>query len=312
MHILVSGSAGFIGSFLCDYLLKCNFKVTGVDNCFYNNEQSIFHLLGNRKFDFVKGDVARLNFKNYDIIIISHGLVGMPICKKLSSVAWYTNAESIKIIVKSLGKDQKLIYPNSNSGYGTTDGKTECIEDSPMNPISVYGQSKCQGEQYALEHKNTTVLRLATVFGTSSRMRFDLLINNLFAKIYFDREITLFEPHFMRNFVHIRDVVRAMAWSIYNPNGVYNLGNDKLNMSKIQLAEAICDYLSINRSIIKIDESQKDEDQRNYIVSSNKIVKSGFTMDYQLEDGLNELCSLCDMYNKPTGKQTLLSMGNSC
>lgn len=311
MNIAISGCCGFIGSLLCEYLLNRNYTVTGIDNFLYNNQYSVLHLLGNPKFKLIKANICHANsiseiIKSAEIIICCHGLVGMPICKKMPQMAWEVNAESIKNIVKILSKDQRLLIPNTNSGYGATDGTSECTEISPVKPISIYAQSKALGEEYALEHSNVVSLRLATVFGTSGRMRNDLLINNLFVKLYFDKQITLFEPHFMRNYCHIRDVIRGFGWAIYNGNGVYNFGNDDLNMSKLDLANKICDYLSIYRSKITIDETQEDEDKRNYVVSSNKIIKSGFKFEHSLEDGFNELSTICKIYDK----KELLLMGN--
>jgi nucleoside-diphosphate-sugar epimerase len=207
------------------------------------------------------------------------------------------NEDSIVGLIKTLSPHQRVVYPNTNSGYGQTDGTSQVTENDPVNPISCYGLTKCAAEKAVLEHPNSVCFRLATVFGVSPRMRLDLLVNDFTYKIsHFDaKPFQLFEPHFKRNFVGVRDVSRAFMFMLgYDYTGVYNLGLPTANLSKIELAHRICHVLNVPKEAVYIGKG-KDPDQRNYIVSNDKILSTGFKFRHELDDGIREVARLCPL-----------------
>jgi len=282
--VLVTGSCGYIGSSLSHTLLKRGYNVIGIDNLFYN--QSHIPLLPFNLYDnssagdylFVKADCNNWDeIKKYiyaaDIVVPLHALVGAPLCAAKPKLAKKTNFKSIKQIVDKLGKLQRICSPNSNSGYGTSE--KICTEKSPINCLSLYAKTKYEAEQYILnKHENSICFRLATAFGMSLRPRFDLLVNDLIYKAYYDKEITVFDPNASRNFVHVDDICLGFVWAIENGGNqeVYNLGNDKENRTKLELAELINSHIPFK---IKIGEGA-DPDCRDYRISSGKLKKAGF------------------------------------
>ena len=292
--ILITGGAGYIGSKLVTKLVNLNFKVTVVDILKYSSK-SLNHLHDKKNFILIKGDVRnkklmnKLILKNEFIIPLA-ALVGAPLCEKNKKEAKDVNLKSIINLVKSLRKKNKLIYLTTNSGYGIGEKSKYCTETTPLNPISLYGKTKVEAEKVVLKLKNSIAFRLATVFGYSYRMRTDLLVNNFVFNSLKDKKLTLYEPHFRRNYIHINDVVDAIVFSIKNfshlKSNVYNLGLSSANLTKYMLAKKIKKRLKSLK--IKIVKNKKDPDQRDYFVSNKKIEKKGFKAKTSLDDGIKE------------------------
>jgi nucleoside-diphosphate-sugar epimerase len=293
--ILVTGGAGYIGSKLVTKLLELNFKVTVVDNLKFSSK-SINHLFNKKNFKFIKGDVRNKSIikkliKNNEFIIPLAGLVGAPLCEKNKKEATSVNFETIKYLSNNLNKKNKVIYLTTNSGYGVGEKNKYCDESSQLNPISLYGRTKVDAEKIIMKKKNVVAFRLATVFGHSYRMRTDLLVNNFVFNSLQDKKLTIYEPHFRRNYIHINDVVDGIIYSIKNfsklKSNVYNLGLSSANLTKFMLAQKIKKKLKYLK--IKIVKNMKDPDQRDYYVSNRKIEKKGFKAKVKIEDGIDEL-----------------------
>ena len=290
-NILVTGGAGYIGSVLVPELLKDGHNVTVLDN-FLFGQSSLNHVCHIPNFRVYRGDVRTLSdmaplMKDADIIIPLAAYVGAPFCDKDPIGATTTNKDAVFMMMKYLSKDQIVIMPTTNSAYGTGDF---CTEDSPLNPISRYAIDKVEVEKVLMEHPNATSLRLATVFGMSPRMRIDLLVNDMTYRAVHDGFVVLFESHFKRNYIHVRDVIQAFKMAITNKSmrgQIYNVSLSSANVSKRELCEKIKTY--VPRFEIVDAEIGKDKDQRNYMVSNEKIEKEGFTPLYSLEKGIQEL-----------------------
>ena len=293
--ILITGGAGYIGSKLTTKLLNLNFKVTVLDALKFSSK-SLNHLFNNKNFVFIKGDVRNKKLiksligKN-DFIIPLAALVGAPICEKNKKEAISVNLDSIKYMMNNIKKNKKIIYLTTNSGYGVGKKNKYCTEKSPLNPISLYGRTKIEAEKIIMKSKNSIGFRLATVFGYSYRMRTDLLINNFVFTSLKTEKLSLFEPHFRRNYIHVNDVVDGIIYSLKNFNhlksNVYNLGLSSANLTKLMLAKKI--RKQIKKLKIKIIMDRKDPDQRDYYVSNKKIEKKGFKAKTSVEDGIAEL-----------------------
>ncbi len=296
--VLVTGGAGYIGSMLCTHLINQGYDVTVIDLLKYD-KNSISHLFFNKNFKFFRGDandpkIIKKHIKNKNYIIPLAALVGAPLCEKFKKKAIKTNVYSIKIILKYIKKNQRIIYPTTNSGYGVGAKDKYCDENSPLNPISLYGTTKLQAESLVMTHKNSVAFRLATVFGFSYRMRTDLLVNNFVKTAVDKKKLSIFEPHFRRNYVHIKDVIGSFIFAIKNfnklKNNIYNLGLSSANLSKLMLAKKIKQHL--NETKIKIIKNRKDPDKRDYFVSNKKIEKAGFKPKTSLDTGIREMITL--------------------
>ena len=297
--ILITGGAGYIGSMLCTKLLEEGHMVTVVDLLKYD-KGSLNHLYFNKNFKLICDDIRKVNLmkkliKQHDFIIPLAALVGAPLCEKFKKEALSTNLGSIKTLCNFATKKNKVIYLTTNSGYGIGEKNKYCDEKSPLKPISLYGRTKCDGEDLVRSKiKNHVCFRLATVFGHSYRMRSDLLVNNFVYTAIKKKKLTLFEPHFRRNFIHVRDVVNAIIFTMKNFNrlkdNVYNLGLSSANISKIMLARKI--QKQYRKLRIKIVTNRKDPDKRDYFVSNKKIEKKGFKAKISLEDGISELIKI--------------------
>ena len=293
--VLITGGAGYIGSVLCNRLLAHGYEVTVLDNLMYR-QNSLLHLSYYKNFDFIKGDARNRELmkgalSGKDFIIPLAAIVGAPACDKNPALASETNFGAIRTIVELKEEHQKIVFPNTNSGYGTKDGKQFCTEESPLQPISLYGRLKVEAEGVLLSTPNSIILRLATVFGVSPRMRLDLLVNDFTYRAVRDGYLVLFEKDFKRNYIHIQDIAKCFEFCMTNfekmRGQVYNVGRDDANCSKEELALKIKNHVPSLKVISS--EIGKDPDKRNYIVSNEKISKAGFKCDYSLDDGIVEL-----------------------
>jgi len=294
MKILITGGAGYLGSVMTRNLLK-NHEVIVYDNLMYN-QTSLVDLSHHPNFTFHYGDVREWSKLKYiveqvDVVIPLAALVGFPLCEKDKELATSINTTQIQNIVDVLSDDQMILYPNTNSGYGTRTNKGMVDETDKLTPISHYGKTKCESEDYIINESNGISFRLATVFGVSSRMRTDLLVNDFTYKLLTDRYITLFEHHFVRNFIHIQDVSSAFEFMIDNyyhyNNQIFNLGLSDENITKKQLVEKIQKHIS--NTAVNYSDYFVDPDKRDYIVSNEKIEETGWKPQYNLDDGIKEL-----------------------
>ena len=291
--VLITGGAGYLGSVLAEVLLDNGYCVTVFDNLMYK-QTSLLHLCNNTNFNLVKGDVTNKKellpyIINNDIIIPLAAIVGAPACDTNPDLATAVNFTQIQFIVDNLSRHQKLIMPNTNSQYGSSE--SIITEESPFNPLSHYAVTKCKAEEYIMNLGNGICLRLATVFGTSPRMRTDLLVNDFVYKTITEGCLVLFQSHFKRNYIHVRDIAYTFLHCIENYdklNGeVFNVGLSNANLNKKELAETIKNYFP-NLVIIE-NEFSTDKDNRNYIVSNDKLEATGWKPKYTIEDGINEL-----------------------
>ena len=294
--VLITGGAGYIGSVLTEELLKEGYEVTCLDNLSLK-QNSLINYAYHSDFEFIYGDcrdekLLEKIIPKFDVIIPLAAVVGMPACNARPFDAKTINYDAIVLLNKIRKPNQKLIYPNTNSGYGIGTGDIHCTEETPLSPISLYGITKCDSEKHLLENeKDAITLRLATVFGSSPRMRTDLLVNNFTLCAKRDGVIILYEKDFKRNFVHIRDVAKCFIYCIKNyesmKNKAYNLGLDEANISKIELAQKIKKYIPKFEIIEK--EIEEDPDKRNYIVSNKRLENAGFKAKISLDEGIKEL-----------------------
>jgi nucleoside-diphosphate-sugar epimerase len=293
--VLVTGGSGYLGSILCEVLLKKGHTVTAIDNLLYR-QQSLFHIASNPRFNFVFGDVRDEKLmkdliKKTDVLIPLAAIVGAPACERNPQLATSVNLEAIRLLNRLRSKNQLVIYPTTNSGYGTKSGDTYCTEDTPLEPISLYGRTKSDAERHLLGTPNVITLRLATVFGMSPRMRLDLLVNDFTYKAFTDGHIVIFEKDFKRNYVHIRDVADCFVYCMEHPKKMighpYNVGSDEENLSKEELALKIKKI--IPNFYIHFSEVGSDPDKRNYIVSNKRLTNAGFRAKRTIEDGIQEL-----------------------
>ena len=294
-NILVTGGAGYLGSIMVPELLKQGHKVTVLDT-FMFGQNSLADVCYLDNFDVIKGDARDKSLiksltKDKDIVIPLAALVGAPLCNRDIIGTTTTNRDAIQTLSDVLSKDQRVLMPITNSGYGVGQDGIYCTEETPLNPISTYGQTKVDAEKIILERENSMSFRLATVFGMSSRMRLDLLVNDFTYRAVNDGFIVIFEGHFKRNYIHIRDVANAFIHGINNfdtmKGEAYNVGLSDANLSKLELCEIIKKQVP-NFTIMEA-EIGKDPDQRNYIVSNDKIEATGFKPQFSLDMGIKEL-----------------------
>jgi len=295
MNILVTGAAGYIGSVLVPMLLSKKYKVIAVDNFMYN-QTSLLDCCYDENLTIIRGDARDKDLisgqlKRADIILPLACYTGAPLCSKDPVGARTTNFDAVKMLLELRSKDQIIIFPTTNSGYGIGEKDKYCTEDTPLRPISLYGRLKVEIEKMLLDAGNCITLRLATVFGISPRMRLDLLVNDFTYRAVNDRFIVLFESHFKRNYLHVRDAVRVFIHCIENfdkvKNEPYNVGLSDANLSKWELCEEIKkqvpDFYFVEANI------GEDPDKRDYIVSNAKIEGAGFMPRFSLEYGIGEL-----------------------
>ena len=294
-HVLVTGGAGYLGSVLCEHLLRARYRVTVLDALLYG-QTGLLHLCHHADFDFVRGDVRdetlmKRLIADADVLIPLAAVVGAPACNRDPYLATSVNFEAVRLLNRLRSPDQLVVFPTTNSGYGTQTGEVYCTEETPLEPITLYGRTKCDAEAELLASPQTITLRLATVFGMSPRMRIDLLVNSFVYASVTDGYIVIFEKEFKRNYVHIRDVADCFLHCIDNaPRMVgrtYNVGLDQANLSKEELALKIKEY--VPSFYIHYSEVGSDPDKRNYIVSNERLRQAGFEARRTLDDGIQEL-----------------------
>ena len=294
-NILVTGGAGYLGSTMVPDLLAAGHKVTVLDN-FMFKQTSLNHCCYHPNFAIVKGDIRTEStmaplMKNADVIIPLAALVGAPLCSLDPIGATTINHDAITLMIKLLSKNQIVLMPTTNSAYGTGDENNHCTEESPLRPISQYAIEKVGIEKELMQNPNAISFRLATVFGMSPRMRIDLLVNDFTYRAVNDRFVVLFESHFKRNYIHVRDVSRVFQHALNNydkmKGQIYNVGLSDANVSKREL----CEHIQNKRPDFVFIEAPvgKDPDQRNYIVSNEKIEATGFKPEFSLDCGIGEL-----------------------
>ncbi len=293
--ILVTGGAGYLGSSLVPALLAEGFRVTVLDN-FLFGQASLNQLCSDPNFEVYRGDardpeVLKPLLRGADIIIPLAALVGAPLCNNDKIGAETLNRDAILTLIKHASREQRILTPITNSGYGIGQAGKFCTEETPLRPISLYGRTKVEAEQAVLERGNSISFRLATVFGMSPRMRIDLLVNDFVYRAVHDRAVVLFEAHFKRNYIHVRDVARVFLHGICNFGTMrdepYNVGLSDANLSKLELCQRIQQHLP---SFMFLEAPiGEDPDKRDYIVSNEKIERTGYRPQFSLDDGIREL-----------------------
>ncbi|TSC71444.1 MAG: NAD-dependent epimerase/dehydratase [Parcubacteria group bacterium Gr01-1014_70] len=295
MKILVTGGAGYIGSVLVPMLLEVGYEVTVIDNLMYS-QTSLLDVCHNSRFHFVRGDardnrLLEKHIEEKDVLIPLACLVGAPLCDTMPREAESINRDAVKLLISLRKPGQKILYPNTNSGYGIGQKDMYCTEETPLTPISLYGKLKCEAEQAVLAAGGSIVFRLATVFGISPRMRLDLLVNDFVYRAVNDGFVVLFEADFKRNYIHVRDVARVFMHGIANfekmKGQAYNVGLSDANLSKRELCEEI--KKQVPAFYFVEANVGEDPDKRNYIVSNEKIERTGFRPEVSLAEGITEL-----------------------
>ena len=293
--VLITGGGGYIGSILVPLLLERGDEVTVLDT-FKSGGTELASACRFDTFRPIRGDARDERILDelvprHDVLIPLAALVGAPLCKEDSIGATTTNRDAVVSLVKRSSAQQTIVYPTTNSGYGIGEAGKFCTEESPLNPISLYGVTKCDAENAVLQNGNGVTLRLATVFGMAPQMRIDLLVNDFTYRAVYDRAVLIFEGHFKRNYIHIRDVAKGFIHAIDNFDSMkgeaYNLGLSTANLSKLELCAKIQEQLP--KFVYVEAPIGEDPDKRDYIVSNEKLEKTGWSPDWPLERGIAEL-----------------------
>ncbi len=297
--IFITGGGGYIGSALIPKLLDKGYEVTIYD-CLFHGGNHLLPFFRNKNFNFIRGDIRdykklKDSVKGQDIVVHLAALVGFPACRMNPKVAKDINVQGTKNLIKACANEfQPIFYGSTGSNYGVV--TDICTEETPLKPLSLYGETKTEAERLLLERGNTVAYRFATAFGISPRIRFDLLINDFANKCKKDGYLVVYEKHFMRTFIHVTDIANSFVFGIENIDrmidNVYNVGSDSMNYSK----EAVCNKIAEKTgAFVHFEEIGEDADKRNYVVSYDKINKLGFSTTVSMDEGIDEICSVLDV-----------------
>jgi nucleoside-diphosphate-sugar epimerase len=295
MKVLITGGAGYIGTSLIPLLIEKKYEVTVYDSLMFNNGDKLLPFISNKNFSFIQGDIRDEEkitkiIQNFDVVIHLAALVGFPICReKGETESFDVNVKGTEIIIKAMNENQYLLFGSTGSNYGEVKGV--CTEETPLNPLSIYGKTKTLAEQLVIDRNNSTAFRFATAFGVSPRLRLDLLINDLTYKSVKEGYSVIYESHFLRTFIHVKDIARVFLFAIENKekmkNNIYNVGSEKMNYSKKEVCELIKKQLP--ETYFNYADVGEDPDKRNYVVNYDKIKMLGFDTTISIEDGVEEL-----------------------
>ena len=293
--ILITGGAGYVGTTLIPLLLEREYEVTVIDSLIFNNGDRLIPFLSDKNFSFVKGDVRNLDLlkslvQDKEIIIHLAAYVGFPICRlKGESESYSVNTQATQDLVDMLEDDQYLLFGSTGSNYGEVIGL--CTEETPLNPLSIYGKTKTEAEKIVMSRENSTAFRFATAFGISPRMRLDLLVNDLTYKAVTEGYAVIYESHFLRTFIHVRDLAKSFVFAIDNhermKSNVYNVGSNKMNHTKREVCELVNEEIA--EAFFHHASIKEDPDKRNYKVSYDKINSLGFDVEVDLKTGIKEI-----------------------
>lgn len=295
--IFLTGCGGYIASTLIPMLLNEGYEVCGYDNLMFNNGDKLLPFITHPNFTFIKGDIRdkkllEKHIKKYDCVIHLAALVGYNLCREKGQEESYAvNTTGTKNIIESMDRSQHLIFASTGSNYGEVLNGV-CTEETPLNPLSIYGHTKTEAERLVVQTaENFTAFRFATAFGVAPKLRLDLLINDLSYKAWNEKYVVIFESHFLRTFIHVKDMARAFLFTLNNihnmNNQIYNVGSNKMNFSKKEICEMIKN--KIIDVTFNYSGTQNDVDKRNYIVSYDKINKLGYNTTITVEEGIDEL-----------------------
>ena len=293
--IFITGGAGYIGTTLIPLLLANNYEVTVYDSLMFNNGDKLLPYITNDNFSFIKGDIRneellKKSIKGYDTVIHLAALVGFPICRQAGDKeAHSVNTEGTQTVIDCMTENQYLLFGSTGSNYGAVEGVA--TEETPLNPLTAYGVTKTKAERLVMKRPNSTAFRFATAFGVSPRLRLDLLVNDLTYRAATEGYAVIYESHFMRTFIHVKDMARAFLFAIENEDKmreeIYNVGSNSMNYSKKDVCDAIKNELT--ETYFNFADIDGDPDKRNYIVSYEKLNDLGYDTTISLEKGIGEL-----------------------
>jgi len=299
-NILVTGGAGYVGTVLTEMLLKKGFRVRVLDSLRFGG-MNLIPFFSNKNFEFIKGDIRNKkdiekSLRDVDLVIHLAAVVGFPACRKDPELSEDINVYGTKMLVNALKSKVPIIFASTNSVYGKVTDKV-CTEKTPLKPLSEYGEQKARAEKLIIKNKKYIIFRFATAFGASPRMRLDIMPNDFVYKAVKDKSLIVYEKNFMRTFIHVRDMARSFIFAIENykkmKNEIYNVGDNKNNLSK----EDVC--LMIKKKVdyyLHFAEINKDLEERNYLVSYEKLAKVGFHTSITMEEGIDELIKVVEVF----------------
>lgn len=298
--IFITGGAGYLGTVITNLLLSKGHKVTIYDNLMYDSKVLI-PFFSNTNFKFIKGDILdnsllEKSMKDHDIVIHLAAIVGYFACLNNERLTKDVNVVGTQNVLDVINDNQYLLFGSTGSNYGIVDGI--CTEETTLHPQTLYGITKTESENKVMTRENSTAFRFATAFGTSPRLRMDLLINDLVFKAMQDGCLVIYQSHAMRTFIHLNDIARCFLFAIDNhqsmKNEVYNCGSNDLNFSKKQVCELI---KAKTNCYVHYNDYDFDKDNRDYEVSYEKLSSLGFKVEISLEEGIDELIAVYNALN---------------